>query len=348
MPGQSSNNQVGIGRDQFAGVIALADDRGTPMLDLLPKPKALGSPKAMYFDWQLKQYVAPTSKPKDLTTDVNTFQAKKRRVQARGYLQGFREEASVDTLAEDVNEPAGLSAGEMADEISAALVIFLRDQEATICSSREGATKSGSQDWATRGIFVWADASLQSSSDALAYVPADYRAPSTCIYTGAFASLTETSFTDMLAAQFQVNGRMTNYEFHCGTDLKKLISSWQIYTPTVANFTALRWFNGDTGRDKITLRACVGAIEGDFGSINLTPNTWLNNNKIEDVVAGGETLSKRSGIGFLPEQTHWVTKIPPSFKFLENRGGGPRGYMQCTGGLGVEDPSRLMSIMPGS
>lgn len=342
-PGLKSTNQVGV-REDLSDLIVLADNRATPFLSTVGKGS---EPTNMAFDWQFETLLEPQIEGRLSDDDRDNFENHSNRLRLKGLCQIFERAPKVGRVAENVNDVAGLGKKkEFARSVANSIKVAKRDIEATSLSGREGNEESGDTPYRTRGLFAWADYTKQSDTGRL--VPAAARPPAEAIYKDAYASLTEAVFRDtMLGALWEQTGTMDGYQMYCGRDLKALITSWMVWTPNVASSTLVRRFDHmvPEGDEEITLKACVGSIEGDFGNIELTPHAFLRWD-LADGQAANTTSRRRAGIGFMPDTIKMRFNQMPSFRGFEDKGGGPRGLVEAIGGNAVANPKQLLMLEP--
>jgi hypothetical protein len=340
MAGLKSTQQVGV-REDLSDMIVLADQRGCAAVSLIPKES---EPTNMHMEWQFDDYLEPTTEGRLSDEDRRHFENHSGRVRLGAYCQIFERAPKVGRIAEKINDVAGLGRKkEMAKSVAKALIVAKRDIECTILSGRENQPEVGEQPYQMRGLFAWANVALRS--DATTIIPDKALTETDAVYTGAFTDITEALFREtILGAIWEATGTMEMFQMFCGRDLKSLITGWSIYYPTVSGKTIVRTFNS-TDEDVNVLRATVDTIDGDFGSIEITPSPWLRR-ELDRSVAANRTLQRRSGIIFDPEKTGLRFNTMPGYRPFEDAGGGPRGLVESIGGLVVYNPKMLGSLTP--
>lgn len=343
MPGLKSTEQVGV-REDLSDLIVLADQRQCAAVSMIPKGK---EPTNMLMDWQFDDYLEPSIAGHLSDSDRTDFENHSGRVRLKGHCQIFERAPKVGRVAEKINDVAGVGRKkEMAKCVAKALVVAKRDIECRILCSAEGNEESGETAATTRGLFIWAQASLQT--DSTTAVPTKAQPPSDALFTGAWADLTEATFRDtILGAIWEETGTMEAFQMFCGRELKSLITGWTIYYPTVSGKTIVRTFNHDDEDEMNVLRATVDMIEGDFGSIELTATPWLRR-ELDLTQTANKTTARRSGIIFDPEKLEIRFNMMPGFRPFEDKGGGPRGLIEAIGGLVCYNPKMLGVIAPTS
>lgn len=342
MPGLKSTEQTHV-REDFSDLIVLADQRQCAAMSMIPKES---EPTNMLMQWQFDDYLEPSIVGVLSDKDRTEFENHSGRVNLGGRCQVFERGPKVGRIAQKINDVAGVGRKkEFAKCVAKALVVAKRDIECRILCGDESQEESGEAPWETRGLFAWADTALQTDTATL--VPVKARPVSDAIFTGAWADVTEALFREtMLGAMWEVMGTMDGYQLFAGRELKSLITGWSIYYPNVSGKTIVRTFQQDT-EDMNVLRASVDAIEGDFGSIEITPSPWLRRD-LDLSVAANVTTARRSGIGFDPDKTGLRFNTMPGFRPFEDKGGGPRGLIEAIGGLVVYNPKMLLAVKPTS
>lgn len=346
MAGLASKDQVGVIQD-LSDLIIIADMRDTPVLSMLPKSDA--PTDFNQFTWQFESYNAPDIGGRLSDQDRTTFDNHTNRAPLSGRCQIWEQAPKVGRIAANVNKVAGVGVKkEFSRAVSKALTVAKRSIECTILSGREGRQESGEDAALMRGMFVTPQAGLQT--DAACLVPAVAQTPTEAVFTGAYAAITEDLIRDvMLRALWEESGRSDTFQLIVGSELKSLINSWMIFDDTHVSSTStpVRRFDASADEDEITLKACVGAIQGDYGTVEITPSPWLRFD-IADGTAANTTKRRRSGIGFEPDMHALRFAQMPQFRQFEDKGGGPRGLIEAIGGREDRNPKRMLVIAPSS
>lgn len=341
MPGLRSTSQAGV-REDLSDLITLADQRSTAAFSLMPKES---EPTNMLMEWQFDSYLEPDIAGHLSDEDRTEFENHSSRVPMAGRAQIFERAPKVGRIAQKINDVAGVGRKkEMAKCVAKALVVAKRDIECRLLSAAESGAENGETPYTTRGLFAWAVAALQT--DTATAVPADALPEADAIYAGAFASITEALFTEtILGAIWEVTGTMAGFQLFAGRSLKSLITSWTIFQPnTAATSQVVRTFEEN---ETTVLRATVDLIEGDFGTIEITPTPWLRRD-LDGSIAANKTIQRRSALLWDPEKTGMRFNQMPGFRPFEDKGGGPRGLIEAIGGFVVYNPKMLGAIMPTS
>lgn len=341
MPGLKSTLQPGV-RQDLSDEIVLADQRNTLAVSMIPKES---QPTNMHMEWQFDAYLEPDIEGHLSDEDRQVFENHTARERLSAYCQIFERAPKVGRIAQRINDVAGVGRKkEMARAIAKALIVARRDIECRILSAAEGGPETGEQPYETRGLFAWAVTALQT--DTTSPVPEAAKAVSDAVYTGSWADLTEATFREtILGAIWEETGSMDDFQLFVGRQLKALITGWTIYSPNVTGKTVVRTFQ-QTG-DATVLRASVDAIEGDFGSFEITATPWLRRD-LDMSVAANRTIAQRSGLIWDPKKCALRFETMPNYRGFEDQGGGPRGLVEAIGGLVCYNPKSLGAIMPTS
>ena len=155
----------------------------------------------------------------------------------------------------------------MANSIAKALVAHKRDIEATLCSSQETAQETNSAPYQTRGLGKWVSSSAQATLRFLLIS----LLPLGSIKSVAAANAQEEDLRDILQSIYEQAGESDKTFYGlCGTQVKKTISNFTLFTPRTNNLVVS---NRDT--DEGRLSAAVDIIESDFGTITLNLSSFL-------------------------------------------------------------------------
>ena len=190
-----------------------------------------------------------------------------------------------------------------------------RSVEAAICSDNDRSVEDGAgSKYKLRGLGGWLNASGPAD------VPAAYRTPSDSILT---AAPTETSFNNIIASIFTVNGEANNLTLIAGVALRKVISNFT-RSSSAASGEAVYTVNQDASSKKVT--HAVTMYDSDFGIVN--------------VINGNPSCMPAATRGYLinPKYLGFDTFIPMGSTRLENQGAGERGYVDMAGTLVCKHP----------
>lgn len=328
-------NQVGI-RQDLSDLIAVVDAKTCPVVSTAKKGSEPINPLTQ---WQADAF-ATTGVPSGVlsNTDISSSDfidnaANRAILSAR--VQKFREVPSVDDLAQNISEVAGIGKKrEMAKAVTKSLEQIKRSMEAAFCSDQESQEQSGSDAYLTRGLGKW----IQNGAQTDLPVAAAYRTPSASINTTATASLTEANVQDVLQSIYEQTGKVSTYSLICGPNLKRAFTGFtrtQFASTNVAS--AIRTLNTEAESKKIT--STVDIFEGDFGTLELIPSLFLAKN-----ASSAEQLSRGYVLDMDMVELRYNRK--PRFQELEDRGGGSRGIVDAICALCVKSPLGLGKFDP--
>ena len=328
-------NQVGI-RQDLSDLIAVVDAKTCPVVSTAKKGSEPINPLTQ---WQADAF-ATTGVPSGVlsNTDISSSDfidnaANRAILSAR--VQKFREVPSVDDMAQNISEVAGIGKKrEMAKAVTKSLEQIKRSMEAAFCSDQESQEQSGSDAYLTRGLGKW----IQNGAQTDLPVAAAYRTPSASINTTATASLTEANVQDVLQSIYEQTGKVSTYSLICGPNLKRAFTGFtrtQFASTNVAS--AIRTLNTEAESKKIT--STVDIFEGDFGTLELIPSLFLAKN-----ASTAEQLSRGYVLDMDMVELRYNRK--PRFQELEDRGGGSRGIVDAICALCVKSPLGLGKFDP--
>ena len=328
-------NQVGI-RQDLSDLIAVVDAKTCPVVSTAKKGSEPINPLTQ---WQADAF-ATTGVPSGVlsNTDISSSDfidnaANRAILSAR--VQKFREVPSVDDLAQNISEVAGIGKKrEMAKAVTKSLEQIKRSMEAAFCSDQESQEQFGASPYLTRGLGKW----IQNGAQTDLPVAEVYRTPTASVNTTATASLTEANVQDVLQSIYQQTGKVSTYSLICGPNLKRAFTGFtrtQFASTNVAS--AIRTLNQDAEAKKIT--STVDIFEGDFGTLELIPSLFLAKN-----ASTAEQLSRGYVLDMDMVELRYNRK--PRFQELEDRGGGSRGIVDAICALCVKSPLGLGKFDP--
>lgn len=328
-------NQTGI-REDLSDLIAVVDAKTCPVVSMAKKGSEPINPLTQ---WQADAFASTTvptgvlSNADITSSDFIDNAANRAILSAR--IQKFREVPSVDDLAQNVSQVAGIGKKrEMAKAVTKSLEQIKRSMEAAFCSDQESQEQSGTDAYLTRGLGKW----IQNGAQTDLPVAAAYRTPTASINTTATASLTESDVQDMLQSIYEQTGKVSTYSLICGPNLKRAFTGFtrtQFASTNVA--AAIRTLNQDAEAKKIT--STVDIFEGDFGTLELIPSLFLAKDG-----STAEQLSRGYVLDMDMVELRYNRK--PRFQELEDRGGGSRGIVDAICALCVKSPLGLGKFDP--
>jgi hypothetical protein len=331
-------SQTGI-RQDLSDLIAVVDAKTCPVVSMAKKG---ADPINPLTQWQADGFNAVTVPAGVLSnTDVSSsdfIDNAANRVLLSARIQKFREVPSVDDLAQNVSEVAGIGKKkEMARAVSKSLEQLKRSMEAAFCSDQEGVEQSGATPYKTRGLGKW----IQNGAQADLPVNAAYRTPAGSINATATASLTENNIQDMLQSLYEQTGKSNTFSLICGPVLKRQFTSFtrtQFASTNVAS--AIRVLNQ---KDENKIVSTVDIFEGDFGTLELIPSLFLAQD-----ATGASASAVKNGRGYVLDMDMVELRYnrKPRYQELEDRGGGSRGIVDAICALCVKSPLALGKFAP--
>ena len=318
-------------KESLSDLLTIVDRASCPFTSQVKKGSA---PRNSFVEWGLDKhkpnfvqtatYASGVSNnlPQD-GADITSsdFENYDDRVKCSVYLQYARRVPKVSRLADMVSDVAGVGfKKEMANSIAKALVAHKRDIEATLCSSQETAQETADAPYQTRGLGKW----ISSSAQAVQPVPDEFRTPTSSIKSSTSTNAKEEDLRDILQSIYEQTGESDKTFYGlCGTNMKKVISNFTLFTPRTNNLVVS---NRDT--DQGRLSASVDIIESDFGTITLNLSSFIE-----------QTARKADG-SYDPEvgqNTLFVLNMPQleacfaeetSVRELPDLGGGARSIIE--------------------
>lgn len=319
-------NQVGA-REDLADLIAVADQKSTPLLSMARKSKEPTNP---LFSWLVDNLEDPSLAGVLSNQDATTFaNPAAGRARLYGRIQKMWRLPKVDDLAESVSDVAGIGRKrEMARAVTKSLQELARDLESVFCSDSDSQEQNGSNPYKTRGLGSWLSSSAQA--DSATAVPADYRTPSTSITTTATNSITDGTIQALLQSIYEQTGKSKSYTLLCGPTLKRRFTGFQQTQFGNTNVgSTVRLFNQDS--TDLSYYAKCDLFVGDFGELVLTPSLFL----AKDQVAAQQL---RRGYILDMDGIHLRYNRRPRYMPLDDEGGGPRGIVDTIAALQVDNP----------
>jgi hypothetical protein len=332
MPATLITNQTGI-RQDLSDLIAVVDAKSTPVVSMAKKGAEPINPLTQ---WQVDSFNTTTltsgilSDADVTSSDFIDNAANRALLSAR--IQKFREVPSVDDLAQNVSEVAGIGKRrEMAKAVTKSLEQLKRKMEATFCSDQESREQASTDAYLTRGLGKW----IQNGAQSDLPVASAYRTPTASINTTATASLTEANVQDMLQSIYQQTGKVQKFQLICGPNLKRAFTGFtrtQFASTNVA--AAIRTLTQSAEAKKFT--NTVDIFEGDFGTLELIPSLFLG---IADPNVAAVNLARGYVLDMDMVELRYNRK--PRYQELEDRGGGSRGIVDAICALCVKNPLGL-------
>jgi hypothetical protein len=318
-------------RESLADLMTIVDRKATPFMSQVKKGAA---PKNSFVEWPLDKHKANLVQTATYTSgisdnlpidgadiDSNDFENYDDRTKCSVYLQYARRVPKVSRLANMVSDVAGVGfKKEMANSIAKALVAHKRDIEATLCSSQETAQETNNSPYQTRGLGKW----ISSTAQGTLPVPTDFLTPSGSIKTATQATAQEEDIRDILQSIYEQTGESDKTFFGlCGTQVKKVISNFTLFTPRTNNLVVS---NRDT--DEGRLSAAVDIIESDFGTVALNLSSWLEQDARDGSGNYDASVGQNTLFVLNMAQLEACYAEETSVRELPDLGGGPRSIIE--------------------
>lgn len=333
---EQGSTKVGQKRD-LSEQLYQADKKKCPFKSAIKKGKR---PGAFMAEWAHDSFDDPringVAEGKDVTEFEDAFP---KYGLLSSYIHKLRRTAMVSDLQEEVADPAGIGQKKsMAKAVAKKLIEIGRDLETLLLSDNQSQAGIGSvKPYETRGLLRWTDANATGANP----IPEHYRTPTGSVFSGAAVStLTERKFTDMMQSHYDEVGEPIDLMMYCGTALRAHISQFAVLSPEVADMVTVRRHNSakqDTLSQKVTV------IETEFGNVKLGNSSFIN--------IGGDpksTASRHQGIAFDMSNCELNITKAPTWKPLQDNGGGPRGLIDTIFMLRVGNPLGLMRVNPSN
>ena len=331
-------SQTGI-RQDLSDLIAVVDAKTCPVVSMAKKGAEPINPLTQ---WQADSYGTPTLAgvlSNADVTDANYEDQAANRVLLSARIQKFRRVPSVDDLAQNVSEVAGIGKKrEMARAVTRSLEMLKRDMESTFCSNQESQEQSGASPYLTRGLGRW----IQNAAQSDLPVNASYRTPAASVLTTAPSALTETAVQGLLQSLFLQSGKVQSYSLVCGPALKRAFTGFtrtQFASTNVGS--SIRTLTQSAESNKIT--STIDIFEGDFGSLELIPSLFMAQD-----ASGATAADEKLGRGYVLDMDMVELRYnrKPRYQELEDRGGGSRGIVDAICALCVKSPLALGKFAP--
>lgn len=318
-------------------MVYLADRKATPGFSSIKKGEPLSN---MLYDVLLKSYGArkPLGAPDG--KDFGAFDAQSPRVavQARGTVA--RRAVMVGFIAQLMSTRGGLAGiSNLFDDATAdQLVEIKRDIEKEMWSNQDSRADDGVKGSKARGFGRWiydgvTTLTLDANDDyspATGFgelpIPASVRTPSSQIYTGSIATMTEDQLGAMIQAKYENTGASSDLRGYVTPVIKNRIGFMSRYQPNVTNYTSTVFVTSGKLQGNTLFGPTVDVYKSDWGTFELFP-------VLTDFMPTAYTA-------FFLDMDH--PRIRPGYMFkqvpLPDLGGGPREGNESIFSWFVGDP----------
>lgn len=318
-------------REELLDLTTVLSPRQAPIYGLLPKQKVT----ADLVEWTVDTLRDPADvavvEGVDVdfsaggSTDAEQFN-KVARLDNR--IEHFRDQFLVSKKQEvyDSVTPVKL---QQAEEKAASQL--LRDIEKSIASDNVAKAGNGSTAGKSRGLGEWINNSPNTADDEATAIPTDFKTPESSIKSDA-STLTESEFAALLGSIFNEVGEMQDLHLVADTALRNHIVD--SFTRADSTSTAVR-YNLDGGAASVEYN--VEMFRGPFGIVKIIT---ANPKCMPESSAG------KHDRGYIidPNLLGWGEALSMGSTMLEDRGAGPRGYIDAMGTLICKGPNGLGKI----
>ena len=318
-------------RESLSDLMTLVDKKSTPLMSQVKRGAA---PKNSFVEWPLDKHKLNLVQTANYTAGISDnlpqdgadikdsdFENYDDRTKCSVYLQYARRVPKVSRLANMVSDVAGVGyKREMSESIAKALKVHKRDIESTLCSSQETAQETSDAPYQTRGLGKW----ISSDAQATLAVPSDFRTPEKSIVESATSAAKEEDLRGILQSIYDQTGESDKTFFGlCGTNVKKTISEFTLFTPRTNNLVVS---NRDT--DEGRLSAAIDIIDSDFGTITLNLSSFLAQDARDSAGAYDAEAGKNTLFILNMSQLEACFAEETSVRELPDLGGGPRSIIE--------------------
>ena len=328
MPGMIEGTQVGERRD-LSDYIVNIQREDTPLFTMLPKDTC----RATTVETQADDYgntddISGVGSGEDATDFDNMAEG---RGVITNQVMKMWEKPMVDDFAENVNENDALPEGEYTDAVRKGTVRLKFRIEKQLLSQVEGQRQQAGKKYQSCAIGGFLKPTAPTGTQT---IPAQFMIPAAQVFTGTLATFTEDVIIKMLQEIFESTNGMGEFTGVVGSELKRIISLFQIYRPDVAGSTNMRKIE-QAQATKIETK--VDILSGDFGTVTLVPSTRV---RYFDGAGAATSLAQRRGSGYILDLTRWglAFKRKPGHKPQADKGGGPRGIIDTIFSLRCKAP----------
>tara|TARA_Y100000593_G_scaffold33336_1_gene65583 strand:- start:7010 stop:7993 length:984 start_codon:yes stop_codon:yes gene_type:complete len=311
-------DQIGV-REDLSNLIENVDAATTPLLSRIKSGDAPGNTK---LEWQVDDYpvVSITGVIDESDVGASDWENFSSRAKMHNYVQIFNRFPRVSRLAHSVSDVAGIGKKEMAHQIAKGLTMQKRDIEARFCSDDDAEVGTATQGYETRGLGSF----ISGTNSTNAPTPTGYTPASGQVdETTTLANVDDDTIRDILEAVWGNTGQPGKFLGLCGSAVKKKISD-------LTSFVQGTTVNANLNANKVT--QIVDVIDGDFGVVELHLSTFLN----VDTTTGAGDSNALYFLDMDKVEARYASR--PSFRALEDAGGGPRGIIESIVGLVCTNP----------
>lgn len=311
----SSPSTTGGNREDLTDILSIIAPEATPVVSAI---RTGPMPNATYTETLVDTLRAARNSGSPEGRDQSVFSNKaSNRARIGNYIHILDDSFGVTDVESKV-DVAGAKGGLYAEAKAKAVTELKRDMEAVVCGDQDRQSGTGDTGWKTRGLFDWIDSAGPSD------VPAAVRTNSSAITAGH----SEANITAILQALFNQYGEPKNFFLPAGLTICKDMDTLAA-TVTSANVGVNN--NLITGK---SVNRTINRYVTSMGSFDIVPDVFLS---IDSAGAGAADKALFLNLDLLElrflENLHTVD--------MEDKGGGPRGYVKTIFSLICKNPLGL-------
>lgn len=323
------NGGLNSNREELLDLTTVLSPRQAPVYGLLSKQKV----SADLVEWTVDNLRDPADVAVIEGTDVDFSAGGSTDAEQFGALarldnrvEHFRDQFLVSKKQEVYDSVTPVKVQQAEEKATSQL---LRDIEKSICGDQGAVAGTGAAAGKSRGLGKWISNAAQS--DGASDVPAAFRTPLASIKSDA-STLTESEFATILGSIFNEVGEMQDLHLVADTALRNHIVDE--FTRADSTGTSVR-YNVD-GSDAV-VEYNVELFRGPFGIVKIIT---ANPKCMPESAVGAHDR----GYILDPDLLAWGEALSMGSTMLEDRGAGPRGYIDCMGTLICKGPNGLGKI----
>lgn len=336
MPALTAPNQVGV-REDISDLMYLSDVKDTPFTSMVKKGKKPTDPLLWEYGLKSRGNRKRGGIPDGKDVDAFDSQSPKVFVQARSEV--WRRAPMVGFIAQIRSKNGGIAGvnNEYNEAVADQLEELKRDIEKEMLSNQDSKPDDGVNGSQTRGLGRWIydgsstlDIATGDTSPTTGFnelpIPAAYRTPSTQIYTGSIASMTEEDLGNLIQAKWTNTGASSELRGFVTSAIKNRIGFFSRYEATVAGYTPNVMVTSGRVSGNTLFGTSIDIYKSDWGTFTLHP---VSNDFMPTAYTGYFLDMKQ--VSLRPTENMAQMELP-------DLGGGPREMIQSIIGLEAGDP----------
>lgn len=321
--------QVGKRQEIIDDIFNVEADE-TPFLSMLKVGKA---PNQLLASWVGEVYpdVASTG-VLDGTAATTPLSVDRHLLQGCG--QHFRRQWGVTTLA-DLTNAVGVSRDEAGHQMMLAMLLLKRQMEQQFLSADDAAAENGGTPWTCRGVFEWLISGAQGNYP----TPSALRPAAACLYTGAFASVTQDAFRTLMINAAAARKSTVALTGLVGQDLKAAIDDWTNIYPVASTSSQPRMTYTVAGSNVV--KNFVDRLVFSAGTADVAVSHFLT--RTTSTGAAG-TYSTKNGVFLDMNMWECAYMKKPANTNLALDGSGRKGFVDAVAILKCLNPLGQVSV----